>query len=464
MAAVKDSETKALAGVAERTVEFARSAGADACDVMIEEGTEYRGDVLDGKAENIKQARTRGLGVRVFVDNRVAVVYSSDLRDDSLKDLTRRAVNLAQQSSTDEFAGLPPGPLVTKVTGEALQLYDEKVVALTPDQKIAMAIEMEKTALAYDPRIKRLDGCSVVSQAGSATLASSNGGVLQYQGTGISLFCNPLADEGDGKQQSGWYGSTSRSLAAAETPEEVATEGAKRAVERIGARTVKTQKVPVIMHPDIAAQWISNLFGAFSGDDIFKKTSYLTEKLGEKIAADLVTLIDDGTMKGGISSAPFDGEGLPTRRNVLIDKGTCKMFTYDSYWARKAGTKSTGNANRSYTGVPGIGHRNLYLENGKSTPDEIMKSVDSGFYMVDEGAFGYNPTTGNYSYQAAGFWIEKGAIAFPVQEVTAASSTLDMLKNITMVGNDLKFNGSVNAPTILIAEMTISGAGEGTSS
>jgi PmbA protein len=464
MATVKEKESQELTGVAERAVEFAQSAGANASDVLVEEGTEFRGDVLDGKAENIKQARTRGLGIRVFVDNRVAVVYTSDLRDDSLKDLAARAVNLARQSSADEFAGLPDGSLEAKTTGEKLKLYDDEVVALTPDQKIAMAIEMEKTALAYDSRIKRLDGCSVVSQDGNTALASSNGGAVTYTGTGISLFCNPLADEGDGKQQSGWYGATARALADCETPEEVATEGARRAVERIGARSVETQKVPVIMHPDIAASWISNLFGAFSGDDIFKKTSYLTEMLGKTIASDLVTVIDDGTMVGGISTSPFDGEGQPTQRNVLIDKGGCKMFVYDTYWARKAGTQTTGNATRGYTGVPGIGHRNLYLEKGKSTPEEIMKSVDKGFYMVDQGAFGYNPTTGNYSYQAAGFWIEKGAIAFPVQEVTAASNTLEMLKSITMVGNDLRFNGSVNAPTILIAEMTISGSGEGASS
>jgi PmbA protein len=460
MAAVKEFDPKALMSTAQRAVAAAQKAGATQCDVLIEEGTEFRGDVLDGKAENIKQARSRGLGIRVIVDHRVAVVYTSDFRDESIADLVGRAMNLARQSSPDEFAALPSGPLSEARSGDQLHLYDEAVVALTPDEKIRMAIEMEKTALGYDKRIKRLDGCSVVSQEGSATLASSNGGVLTYRGTALSLFCNPLADDQGDRQQSGWYGATARSLAACETPVEVATEGARRAVESIGARTVETQVVPVIMHPDIAAGWISNIFGAFTGDDVFKKTSYLTDMLGEMIASELVTVIDDGTMMGGISTSPFDGEGLPTRQNTLIHNGVCKMFVYDSYWARKAGTQSTGNAARNYTGVPGIGSRNLYLANGTSTPDEIRKSVDRGFYMVDQGAFGYNPTTGNYSYQAAGFWIENGELAFPVQEVTAASTTLEMLKNVSMVGNDLKYNGSVNAPTILLTEMTISGSGE----
>jgi PmbA protein len=452
-----------FAAVAERVVDLARRAGAFASDVYLEEGREFRADVLEGKPENVKQARTRGLGLRVIVDGRVAAVYTSDLREKSLSDLSARAVALARQSSPDEFAGLPDGKLAATHSGEELALYDEAVVRLSADEKIAMALEMERVARAYDKRILRLDGCTAVTREGSATLASSNGGVLSFRGTGISLLCNPLADEGDGKQQSGYYGASARSLAAVETPEQVAREGARRAVERIGARPVPTQKVPVILHPDIAASWISNFFEAFSGEDVFKETSYLTGKLGQAIAAERVTLVDDGLLRGGVATAPFDGEGQPTRRNVLIDKGVCRTFVYDSYWARKAKARSTGNAVRSYTSVPGIGHRNLYLENGDTSPEEIRRSVDRGFYMVDQGAFGYNPTTGNYSYQAAGFWIEKGEIAFPVQEITVASNTLEMLARVVRVGNDLKFNGAVNSPTLLIAEMTISGSANGKS-
>jgi PmbA protein len=452
-------EQKTYRDAVTNVVAYAMKAGAAAADAIIEEGTESRIDAHDGHIETVKQARRRGLGLRVIVDHRVGLVYTSDLREGSLRDLAARAVTLAHQSSSDEFATLPSGPLRAPADAAALRLWDDAVPALSTEKKIAMALEMEKVAKAYDKRIQRTDGCAVISQWGSAHLASSEGGAISYDGTSITLFVNPLADEGGGRQQSGFYGSSSRSLAQAETPEQVAREGARRAVERIGARSVPTQKVPVILHPDIAANWIQNLHSALTGDDVFKKTSYLTEKLGQLIASERVTLVDDGTMSGGIATSPFDGEGVPTRRNVLMERGVLKMFVYDTYWARKAGTKSTGSANRNYQSTPFIGPRNLYVSNGTSTPEEIRKSVDKGFFMVDQGAFGYNDTTGAYSYQAAGFWIEKGEIAYPVQEVTVASTSLDMLRNIIRVGNDLKFNGAVNSPTLLISEMTISGKG-----
>lgn len=452
-------EIRELSGVAERAVHHAVRAGAQQADALIEDSTEFRSDVHDGRLENLKQARSRGLGLRVLVDHKAALVYTSDFRDDALRDLASRGVALARQSTSDEFAGLAEGPLKPTQAEEPLQLYDEAVPALPTAKKIDMAIEMERVAKTYDKRITRTDGCSVITREGTAHLASSNGGVLSYRGTSVNLFVNPLADDAGGRQQSGWYGSSARSLARVETPEQVAREAARRAVERIGARSVPTQKVPVILHPDVAANWISNVFGAFSGEDVFKKTSFLTEKLGQKIATDLVTLVDDGVMPGGVATSPWDGDGQPTRRNVLIEKGVCKMFVYDTYWARKAGVHSTGNATRSYTSVPFIGSRNLYVENGTSTPEDIRRGVERGFYMVDQGAFGFNDTTGDYSYQAAGFWIEKGEIAHPVQEITVASSTLEMLQKIIKVGNDLKFNGSVNSPTLLISEMTISGAG-----
>lgn len=449
-----------LSQAAENAVQFARKAGAGAADAVVEANTEFRCDVLNGKVDKLKQAQQRGLGLRVIVDQRVAVVYTSDLRKASLEDLAARGVALARQSTPDEFAGLPEGPLAA-ADGNKLELYDEALVSLPVSRKIEMAQELERVALGYDPRIKRTDGCQVGSNVGSVHMASSNGGSTWYRGTSMFLYVNPLADDTAERQQSGNYFSVASALSRLETPEQVAREAGRRAVARVGAKPVATQKVPVILHPDIASNWLQNFFGAFSGEGVFKKTSYLTEKLGEAIASSLVTVVDDGAMPGGLGSAPFDGEGLPTRRNVLIDKGVCRQFVYDSYWARKAGTKSTGSAGRNYTGVPFISNNNLYIENGTTPLEDIIKGVERGFYMVDQGAFGYTPPTGNYSYQAAGFWIEKGAIAHPVQDITAASNTLEMLKNITRVGNDLRFNGSVNSPTLLIAEMTISGAGPG---
>lgn len=441
---------------AEAAVGFALKAGAKEADALVESGRQFRVDVLNGDIENLKQAQSRGLGLRVFVDQRTALVYTSDLREDALKDLAGRAVELAKKAQADEHAGLPGGPPSISATADALHIHDPAVVALTPEKKIEWAKAVEKAALGFDPRIKRCDGCTLQSGIGETVYASSAGKSLIYRNTSIGGFVNPLADDGD-KQQSGGYGEFQTHLDRLATPEWIGHEAARRAVEKIGSRGVPTQKVPVIMHPDIAANWIQNFFNAFSGEQAFKKVSYLTGKLGQSIASSMVTVIDDGTLAHGLGSSPFDGEGLPTQENVLVQDGVLKQFVYNAYWARKAGTKSTGNAVRGYQGAPGIGNRNLFLKAGPSTPDEIFASVDRGFYMVDSGAFGYNQTTGAYSYQAAGFWVEGGRKAFPVQEITVASTTLDMLKNIVMVGNDLKFNGNVNSPTIKIAEMTVSG-------
>jgi PmbA protein len=451
-----EAKNLALAKAAEAAVGFALKAGAKEADALVESGKQFRVDVLNGRIENLKQAQARGLGLRVFVDQRTALVYTSDLREGALKDLAGRAVELAKKAEADEHAGLPGVPPSISASDEALHIHDPAVVAMSPETKIEWAKRMEKTVLGFDPRIKRCDGCSMQSGVGETVYASSAGKSLTYRNTSIGGFINPLADDGD-KQQSGGYGEVQTHFDRLGTPESIGQEAGRRAVEKVGARSVPTQKVPVIMHPDIAANWIQNLFGAFSGEQVFKKVSYLTEKLGQPVASSMVTLIDDGVLAHGVGSSPFDGEGLPTQENVLIQDGVLKKFVYNAYWAKKAGAKSTGNATRGYQGTPGIGNRNLYLKAGTSTPEEIFASVDRGFYLVDTGAFGYNQTTGAYSYQAAGFWIEGGKRAFPVQEITVASTTLEMLKNIVMVGNDLKFNGNVNSPTIKVAEMTVSG-------
>ena len=238
----------------------------------------------------------------------------------------------------------------------------------------------------------------------------------------------------------------------------IATEAASRAVARIGARPVPSARVPVILHPDVAENWLSELFDALSGESLIKQSSWLTGKLGQIIASPLVTLVDDGRMRRGIGSDPWDGEGVATRRNLLIDRGKLEMFVYDVYHARRAGTRSTGSAVRSYSSQPSIGSSNLHLGAGEQSPEQILAGVARGFYMDDQGSFGFNSVTGDYSYQAQGFWIERGEKVHPVDGITVASNSLDMLKNIAAVGNDLRFDSSVTSPTLLIAEMTVSGA------
>jgi PmbA protein len=450
---------EALERFGAQAVEIARRAGAAEAEAVVETSRAFGVRVRGGSIETLKQSGTLGLGLRVIVDARVGFVSTNDLAPAALEDLAARAVALARHSSPDpanalatpaDAAGEPPGEL---------GLFDPAVPEFAPEAKIALALELERIALGHDPRIVRTEGAGVSSRDGAAAIVTSTGLTRSWSATSASLWVLPLADDRDGRQQTGHYGVTKRRVAELPAVETAAREAAARAVARIGARPVASARVPVVMHPDIAAGWIAEMHDAFSGEAALKRSSWLTERLGQPIAAPLVTLVDDGRLPGAVGTEPWDGEGVATRRNVLIDRGTCAMFLYDVYHARRAGTRPTGSAVRGYASLPGIGAQNLYLEPGAESPEAILARVDRGFYLDDTGSFGFNPVTGDYSFQAQGFWIEGGARAFPVDGVTVASNSLDMLRGVVAVGNDLEFRGAVASPTLLIAEMTLSGAG-----
>lgn len=445
---------------ARRAVELARRAGAAEAEAYVENMRALSVRVNAGTVESVKHSTLHGLGLRVIVDEKVGFVSTNDLREETVADLARHAVALGRQATADPANGLlreaPPVP-----PAELLGIDDPAVAGLDAAWHIERALAMERMALGLDPRIQRTDGCSASSRRGDFVLVNSHGVERSGSGTSVSAYVVPLAADQGGKQRSGGYGTSKRRLADLDPPEAIAREAVKRAVEMIGARPVDAARVPVVMHPDIASAWLSEIFDAFSGEEVIKKESWLTDKLGERIASPLVTLVDDGTMPHGLGTESCDDEGVPCRRNVLVERGVCAMYAYDLYNAHRAGVDPTGNANRGYSSLPGIGYRNLYLEPGSSTLEEILKSVERGFYMTDQGAFGYNEVTGDYSYQAAGFWIEKGQVAFPVDGITVASNSLEMLKNVVMVGNDLRFDDTASSPTIKVAEMTVGGKANG---
>ncbi len=442
-----------------QAVDLARRAGAAQAEACVETSRAFTVRVCGGVIETLKQSGTLGLGLRVIVDERVGFVSTNDLAPSALADLAQRAVALARFSSPD-----PANLLATpeEATGEPageLGMWDPEVLAFTPERKIALALELERLALAHDPRIRRTEGAGVSSHDGAAAIVSSTGITRSWAATSASLWVVPLADDRDGRQQTGVYSTSRRRVQELPSAEAAAREAAERAVARIGARPVPSARVPVVLHPDIAAGWIAEMHDAFSGESVIKRSSWLTERLGQPIASPLVTLVDDGRLAGAVGTEPFDGEGVATRRNVLIDHGTCAMFLYDVYHARRAGARPTGSAVRGYASLPGIGAQNLYLEPGDESPAAILKRVERGFYMDDQGSFGFNPVTGDYSFQAQGFWIEHGERTQPVDGVTVAAHSLDMLRGVVAVGNDLEFRGAIASPTLLIAEMTLSGSG-----
>ncbi|MBI5711716.1 MAG: TldD/PmbA family protein [Candidatus Eisenbacteria bacterium] len=458
MSALQPLTSAALEAVAAGAVERARRAGAEHAEAVVESGRAFTVRVSGGAIESLKQSVTHGLGLRVLKRGALGFVSTTDLRAEALDDLARHAVALARFSTPDEANALPtPAEAADDEPGD-LGLTDPAVLALPAERKIEMALTLERAALGVDPRIRRTEGALVSTHDGQEALANSHGLLRSAGGTAVRVYVLPLADDRDGKQQTGWYGMVKRRLDEIADLEAIAREAARRALARIGARRVPTARVPVVMHPDIAGAWIAELHDAFSGESHIKQTTWLTGKLGESIASPLVTLVDDGRLPGGTGTAPWDGEGVPTRRNVLIERGRFATILYDTYHARRAGTRSTGSAVRSYSSTPGIGHHNLYVEAGGESPAAILERVERGFYMDDQGSYGFNAVTGDYSFQAQGFWIESGEKRFPVEGVTVAANSLEMLKNVTAVGSDLKFDGSVAAPTLLIAEMTVSGS------
>jgi PmbA protein len=452
---VRPAELERLCAAA---LERVRAHGAQVADACAESSSAFTVRAHGGSVDSLKQSGTCGLGVRAVVGGAVGFASGTDLSPAGIDDLARRAVALARFATPDEANGAPDIGEAGAPFAAEQQLFDPAALEWTPERKIAMALELERVTLASDPRVTRTDGASVSSSGGAFAVANTHGVARSWEGTSVSAWVVALADDSGGRQQTGAEGTSVRHLADLLSVEAMARAAAKRAVERIGARTVPTARVPVVMHPDIAGAWLAEMADAWSGESLLKQSSWLTGKLGEVVASPLVTLVDDGTLMRRVGSSPYDGEGLATRRNVLLDRGRLAMFVYDHYHARRAGVASTANALRGWSSTPGIGFHNLYVEPGTESPEAILRRVDRGFYFDDQGSYGFNGVTGDYSFQAQGYWIENGAKAFPVEGVTVAGSSLEMLKAIAGVGNDLEWRSSIACPTLLIAEMTVSGS------
>jgi PmbA protein len=365
------------------------------------------------------------------------------------------ALDLARITTNDPHAGLPEKEELGDIPGDLL-LFHPSVENLDAGWKIEQARRAEQAALSFDPRIANSEGASFDSRLGRHIFANSRGFVGSYRTSSCSMSAVPVARENGAMERDYWF-SLARRVDALQDPEEIGRTAATRALRRLGARKVATQKAPIIFEPRTARTLLDNIFEAVSGDSIYRNESFLAGKLGEKVAHERVTVIDDATIPELFGTSPFDDEGVPTRRTVVIERGVLRNYLLNTYTARKLGMKTTGSASRGLTGNASVGHGNLYFEQGGVPPEEIIKSVKSGFYVTELMGFGVNVVTGDYSRGAAGLWIENGELAFPVSEVTISANLQQMLAGIEQVGNDLEFRGSVAAPTLLIGEMTISG-------
>ncbi len=432
----------------------ARAAGADAADILVASGTEFSVTVRIGAVETLTEAGSKALGIRVFVGKRTASSHTSDFSWPALQRLVQETVGMARVTGEDAAAGLPdetPAPEEPE-----LGLFDPSPAALPTDERIDRARRAEAIALAT-PGITNSQGASWASGENDVLLANSNGFLGGYRTSSVSLSVVPQAER-DGQMERDYWYAAGRGLSDLEAPEDVGRIAAERTLRRLGARQIPTAELPVVFDPETAAAILGTVFSALSGYAVFRNATFLKDRVGDEVASPLLTVVDDGRRLRGLGSRPFDGEGLPTRRNVPLERGVLRHWLCDSYSARKIGAQPTGSARRGITGGPSVGAGNLCFAPGDATPEAIVAGVERGLLVTDLIGFGVNVVTGDYSQGAAGHWIEKGRLVHPVHEVTIAGNLKDMLRRVDAVGNDLVFRGSSAAPTIRVARMTVSGS------
>jgi PmbA protein len=451
-----------LESLAAEVVALAMKAGASDAEAVAREGDEFSVNVRMGQVETLKESGSRGLGLRVFLGKRSASTSTSDLTAEGIRQLVDGALALAKVTEEDPFSGLPETGEFGSLPGD-LHLYDEDVYSLPGPERIEWARRAEAAALGADPRITNSDGGSFDAATGSKVLVNSRGFVGGYRSSYAGVAAAPLAVDVNGSmQRDGWW-SSARRLADLESPEAIGKEAARRTLRRLGARRVSTQQVPIVFAQEVAGTLLGSVFDAASGDAIWRGASFLAGKLGEQIAVANLTIVDDNTMllptgMGGFGTSPFDGEGLPSLRTVVVENGVLRNYLLNTYTARKLGMKSTHNASRGLAGTPGIGCGNLYLEPGTLTPEQIIAEIPAGLYVTSLMGFGVNVVTGDYSRGATGLWIENGQLSHAVEEVTIAGNLAEMLKNVVAIGSDLEFRGAVASPTLRIDGMMIAGS------
>ena len=433
----------------------ARAAGADAADVLIGEGRDFSVTVRKGEVETLTDAGSKALGLRAFVGKRTATSYTSDFSAGSLQRLVLETVAMARVTGEDPAAGLPDEMVAAEAVD--LGLHDPGPAALPTAERIERARRAEAAALSASPEITNSQGGSYASDEDTVVLANTLGFLGSYRTSSVSLSVVPVAERGGQMERDYWY-TTGRGLGDLLPPEEVGRIAAERTVRRLGARQVPTCEVPVVFDPETAAEILGHVFRALSGYSVFRNATFLKGRVGQAVASPLLTVVDEGRRPRGLGSRPFDGEGLPTRRNVPLEDGVLRHYLCDSYSARKIGARSTGSARRGVSGGPAVGAGNLFFAAGQTPAAEIVAGVERGLYVTDLIGFGVDLVSGDYSQGAAGQWIEKGRVVHPVHEVTIAGNLDQMLRDVDAVGDDLQFRGSTASPTLRISRMTVSGS------
>jgi PmbA protein len=440
-----------LSATAERLVAAALRAGADAADALAVRGMSQSVNVRDRAVEESERSESDNVGLRAFIGRRQAVVSTNDLSGEGADALAERAVAMARAAPEDRFAGLAETELLARDIAD-LDLLDAALPAVGALEQLARAAEQAALAV---PGVTKCGGASASAGIGGMVLVTSTGFRGAYLGSHHGISVEAIAGEGTGMESDHDF-SSARHAADLEAAEEVGRSAGERAVKRLNPRKVATRRVPVVYDSRVAASLIGHLASAINGSALARKTSFLQGRLGERIFANSIAIVEDPLRRRGLRSQPFDAEGVATARRALVEDGVLKSWVLDCATARELGLKTTGNAQRGVSSVPGPGVTNLHMEPGQASPNELIADIADGFFVTDLIGMGANVVTGDYSRGAAGFWIERGELAYPVSEVTIAGHLADMFRALTPA-NDLEFRRGINAPTVRVDDMTVAG-------
>ncbi len=436
-----------------QAVEKAIQLGAVMVEVYCVAAKELTIEVSNQQLETLKMAQDYGMGMRVFFDNRMGFAFTSDLSEAARIEMVKQAMANTEKTAQDPYHCLPQP--VAKYP--ELHLLDDRIGMMPVEDKIELAMEIERQARAYDKRVKITESCTYQDADYTITLVNSAGLHATNRGAYCGAYAFVVAEE-DGDNQTGFALQYTRQLKQLD-PVRVGRQAGENAVRILGARRIHTQREAVVLDPYVATNFLGVIAPALSAEAVQKKKSLFAGKMGEKVASHLVSIIDEGNRPGGINSAPFDGEGVPTRKTELVRDGYLNGFLHNSYSAAKDGVSSTGNGVRgTFKSTPEVGPTNLYLAPGIKSPDEIIGEVEKGFYVTEVmGIHTANPISGDFSVGAVGLLIEKGRLTSPVKGVAIAGNVLELLSGIDCIGNDLTFFGGKGSPTVRVARMTISG-------
>ena len=436
----------------EKLVKKCLALGADAAEVYLQSDRNLSIRVLKSEIETVQEASSRGVGFRVIVEGKMGFSHCNDFNNGALEDTILRAVAFAKLSSPDENNILPDDAGITKIE----DLFDPGISSEPMDKKINMALELEKIAM-ETRGITKSSGARYGEGESEVFIANSKGISKNFKSSECSLGVNVVAEKGDQRNTGGE--SCTRVFFSDLLPlEEIAAKASEKALALLDPVMIKTQKAAIIFDPDVARSLIGGIISSINGERVLQGASFLREYLNKQFATSLLTIVDDGTRKRSQGSAPFDGEGVPTIKNLLVEKGVLKSFIYNTTTAKRAGVKSTGNASRSgFTSLPGIGVHNISMEPGSNTREEIIAATSKGLLLKEVTGYGIDPVSGNFSGGGAGLWIVNGEVIHPVKGITIAGRAFDILNAIDMTGNDIDMNRTFSAPTFRVAEMQIGG-------